>query len=128
GNPLAMAAGLAALSQLDDAAYDSFEKKGARLVTGLNEAAKTAGVTAQVQRVGAMLSVYFTEHPVTDFAEAQTTDKSFFGKLFHALLKRGIYLPPSALEAWFLTLSHSDDDIDRTVEQFGAALQEASAR
>jgi glutamate-1-semialdehyde 2,1-aminomutase len=125
GNPLAMAAGAATLNALDDAAYRKLEMVGARLEAGLNQASAAAGVAAQVQRVGAMISVYFTDRPVTDFDLAQTTDKALFGRLFHGLLNRGIYLPPSALEAWFLTTSHSETDIDATVAAFGDALKEA---
>jgi glutamate-1-semialdehyde 2,1-aminomutase len=124
GNPLAMAAGLAALSQLTDDAYGRLEGLGERLERGLILACETAGVAAQVQRVGSMISVFFTEMPVRDFADAGTTDRALFGRLFHALLARGVYLPPSALEAWFLTLAHSDEDIDRTVEAFEEALIE----
>lgn len=124
GNPLAMAAGHAALSQLTDEAYGRLEGLGERLGRGLNLACEAAGVSAQVQRVGSMISVFFTEMPVRDFTDAGTTDRALFGKLFHALLARGVYLPPSALEAWFLTLAHTDEDIDRTVGAFEEALRE----
>jgi glutamate-1-semialdehyde 2,1-aminomutase len=97
------------------------------LERGLRLAAEASGVKAQVQRVGSMISVFFTEMPVRDFADAQTTDKALFGRLYHGLLKRGVYLPPSALEAWFLTAAHSDEDIDRTVQAFEDALRETSA-
>lgn len=124
GNPLAMAAGYAALSKLDDAVYTRLELLGARLELGLRMAAETVGVTAQVQRVGSMISVFFTDMPVVDFDDAQTTNKALFGRLFHALLARGVYLPPSALEAWFLNASHSEADIDTTVEAFEYGLRE----
>jgi glutamate-1-semialdehyde 2,1-aminomutase len=124
GNPLAMAAGHAALTALDGAAYERLEALGTRLEKGLRLAAESAGVPAQVQRVGAMISVFFGNTPVTNFSEAQSTDKALFGKLFHALLKRGVYLPPSALEAWFLTLAHTEDDIDQTVGKCADALEE----
>jgi glutamate-1-semialdehyde 2,1-aminomutase len=125
GNPLAMAAGFAALSALDAETYHELERLGARLEEGLSAAAQTACVSAQVQRVGSMISVFFTSSPVRNFDDAQTTEKSFFGRLFHALLRRGVYLPPSALEAWFLTAAHTDADIDRTAEAFAEALVEA---
>ena len=128
GNPLAMAAGYAALKQLDDDAYDRLESAGARLESGLHRAAVAADVEMQVQRVGAMLSVFFTADPVTNFEQAQRTDKEMFGRVFHALLKRGVYLPPSALESWFITLAHTDADIDFTVAQFAGALEEALGR
>jgi glutamate-1-semialdehyde 2,1-aminomutase len=125
GNPLAMAAGLAALMQIDEGVYEHLESIGARLENGLRQAATAAGTTAQVQRVGSMISVFFNEKPVWDFDDAGRSDKALFGRLFHALLKRGVYLPPSALESWFLTASHSEQDIDRTVEAFSHALKEA---
>lgn len=126
GNPLAMAAGLAALSQLDGAAYLQLELRGQRLQAGLQESAKRVGVPAQVQRVGSMISVFLTVEPVTDFTSANTTDRKLFGKVFHAMLERGFYLPPSALEAWFFTLAHSEEDIERTVDAWESSLREAT--
>ncbi len=120
GNPLAMAAGLAALNGMQDEQYSYLEEISARLEKGLVQAAPRA----QVQRVGSMFSVYFADRPVTNFAEAKASDTAFFGKLFHALLRRGVYLPPSALEAWFLNLAHSAEDVDRTVQAFGEAVAE----
>ncbi len=125
GNPLAMAAGCAALQQLTSDSYERLEASASRLHTGLEEACRMTGTAASVQRVGSMLSVYFTDHKVENFDNAQNTDKELFGRLFHGLLKRGVYLPPSALEAWFLTLSHHKVEIDRTVEAFADALKEA---
>lgn len=125
GNPLAMAAGYAALTHLGPAAYAEMERIGTRLQTGLNVASQAAGVSAQVQRVGSMISIFFTEKPVTDFAAAQTTDRALFGRLFHELLGRGVYLPPSALESWFFTLSHTDAEIDRTLTAYEDSLREA---
>ena len=127
GNPLAMAAGHAVVSRLADGVYDGLERAGARLQSGLEQALAAVGVTGQVQRVGSMISVFFTEGPVRDFDEAQGTDKALFGRLFHALLKRGVYLPPSALEAWFLNAAHNDEMIDQTVAAFEDALREARA-
>ncbi len=70
-----------------------------------------------------MISVFFTDEPVTNFDRATKTDRTFFGKVFHSMLQRGFYLPPSALEAWFLTLSHTEDEIDRAVEAFSESLR-----
>jgi glutamate-1-semialdehyde 2,1-aminomutase len=123
GNPIAMAAGYSALSRLSLEAYEELESLGARLENGLRA---VLTVPAQVQRCGSMISVFFTAEPVQDFDGADKTDRKLYGRLFHALLKRGIYLPPSALESWFFTLSHSESDIDFTVEQFGAALKEVA--
>lgn len=125
GNPLAMAAGYSALSRLGDAQYQQLERMGSRLGNGLADVCRTAGVAAQVQWVGSMISVFFNDLPVTNFDEAKASDTALFGRLFHGLLARGVYLPPSALEAWFLNLSHTEEDIDRTVEAFSEALREA---
>jgi len=127
GNPLAMAAGYAALEHMGADQYLHLEEVDARLESGLGQVFAKAGVAAQVQRVGSMISVYFAANPVADFVEAKASDTAFFGKLFHALLKRGVYLPPSALEAWFLNVSHTAEDVDRTVEAFDAALAEVAA-
>lgn len=124
GNPLAMAAGFAALSNLTSDVYERLEAKGARLELGLRMACESMGFQTEVQRVGSMISVFFTDMPVRDFDDAQTTNKALFARLFHALLARGVYLPPSALEAWFLTDAHTEADIDRTVEAFEYALRE----
>jgi glutamate-1-semialdehyde 2,1-aminomutase len=127
GNPLAMAAGYAALSNLGDSDYVYLEKLGARLEHGLQGACGSAGVPAHVQRVGSMISVFFTDQPVHDFDDANGTNKKLYAGLFHSLLDKGFYLPPSALEAWFLTVAHTEDDIDRTVEAFAASLREVAA-
>jgi glutamate-1-semialdehyde 2,1-aminomutase len=124
GNPLAMAAGYAAVTQLVPDVYDRLEATGARLENGLKLATEAAGVPAQVQRVGSMISVFFTELPVRDFADATTTNRELYARLFHALLNRGVYLPPSSLESWFLTAMHTDEDIDLTVDAFEDALRE----
>lgn len=125
GNPLAMAGGLAALDALNEEAYARLEDIGSRLENSLKLACEQAGVHAQVQRVGSMISVFFSPLEVQDFEGAQMTDKGLYSRLFHGMLNRGIYLPPSALEAWFLTLAHTHEDIDRTAEVFSEALREA---
>jgi glutamate-1-semialdehyde 2,1-aminomutase len=127
GNPLAMAAGSAALQQLTPEAYDQLESIGSRLEEGLKVVFLAKGCRAFVQRVGSMISVFFTESTVQNFSEANVTDKALYGKLFHALLKRGVYLPPSALESWFINLAHSEADIDKTVNAFNDALTEVLA-
>jgi len=126
GNPLAMAAGFAALSNLDQSVYDHLESVSARLEAGMNQVFGAAGVPAQVQRVGSMVSVYFADEPVHNFDQANVSNKALFGKLFHAMLDKGFYLPPSALEAWFLTASHTNEDIDLTVEAFAQSLKEVN--
>ena len=127
GNPLAMAAGVATLSLLDTDSYRALEELGRRLAQGLRQACRAKSVEAQVQSCGSMISVFFTGQGVVDFDTADTTNRPLYAKVFHALLERGVYLPPSALESWFLSIAHTAEDIDRTVEQFAQALGEATA-
>jgi glutamate-1-semialdehyde 2,1-aminomutase len=126
GNPMAMAAGTATLSELSAASYDKLESLSARLAEGLADAARTAGATVQVNRVGSMLTVFFSGEPVFDAASARKCDTKRFGKFFHAMLERGVYLPPSQFEAAFVSVAHSAEDIELTVaaarEAFGIAL------
>ena len=128
GNPLAMAAGLATLRTLraDEGAFDRLESLASRLETGLREAAEQAGATIAIGRVGSMLTVFFRDEPPTDYAEAATSDTARFARFHRALLDRGVMLPPSQFEAWFVSLAHDEALIDRTVEAVGEAL-EASA-
>jgi glutamate-1-semialdehyde 2,1-aminomutase len=112
GNPLATAAGLAVLRRLTPRVYDALERRGARLEAGLVEAAPRA----QVQRVGAMATLFLREGPVRDFEAAAASDTEGYGALFRHLLDRGIYVAPSQFEAMFVSLAHGDEEIDRTVE------------
>jgi glutamate-1-semialdehyde 2,1-aminomutase len=112
GNPLATAAGLAVLRRLTPDVYEELERRGARLETGLAEAAPGA----HVQRVGAMATLFFHDGPVRDFEAAAASDTERYGALFRHLLERGIYVAPSQFEAMFLSLAHGDEEIDRTVE------------
>jgi glutamate-1-semialdehyde 2,1-aminomutase len=109
GNPLATAAGLSVLRRLrDPAVYDELERKGARLEAGLSE-------LGRVRRVGAMLTMFMTDRGVRNFDDAQTCDTERYGALFRHLLQSGIYVAPSQFEAMFVSLAHSDEDIDRTI-------------
>jgi len=117
GNPLAMAAGIATLETIaEPGTYETLEERSARLEAGLAEAAAGAGAGARVQRVGSMLSLFFSEEAVTDYAAARRCDCAAFGRFHQGMLRRGIYLPPSQFEAWFVSLAHGEEDIDRTVE------------
>jgi glutamate-1-semialdehyde 2,1-aminomutase len=91
----------------------------------LQEAVYRAGVPAHINRVGSMLSVFFTECPVTDSETAFRTDRQMFSRVFHAMLRRGVFLPPSALEAWFVSMAHTETHVERTARAFAAALREA---
>ena len=123
GNPLAMAAGEAALAALaDPAVYDDLEARAARLAEGLTEA---GGGRVSVSRAGSLLTVFFTAAPPQDYEQARSADTAAFARFFHAMLKRGIMLPPSAFEAWFTTLAHGDAEIDRALDAAREALPEA---
>lgn len=116
GNPLAMAAGLAALNELaDGTVYSKLETLGTALEEGMKDAAKSAGVKVQFQRVGSMFCGYFNDSPVWNVEEALRSDRARFGRYFHAMLERGVYLAPSQFEAGFLSVAHSMEDIEQTV-------------
>jgi glutamate-1-semialdehyde 2,1-aminomutase len=123
GNPMAMAAGKATLEQLSAASYALLEERSAALAQGLLDVASSAGCPVQVNRVGSMLTVFFSGEPVFDAASARKADARRFGSFFHAMLERGIYLPPSQFEAAFVSTAHSDDDVALTI----AAAREAFA-
>ena len=122
GNPVAMAAGIATLEALRaPGTYQALETMGARLADGLIAAAAEAGLAAQINRVGSMLTGFFTATPVTDYATAKTADAARYGTFFRAMLERGVSLAPSQFEAAFLSLAHTTDDVDVTI----AAAREA---
>ncbi len=126
GNPMAMAAGEATLRHLGPAAYQRLEAASARLAQGLADGARRAGVPAQVNRVGSMLTVFFSDEPVHDAQSARRSDTRRFARFYHALLEGGVYFPPSQFEAAFVSLAHSDEDIDATVKAAAAAFAEAA--
>jgi glutamate-1-semialdehyde 2,1-aminomutase len=114
GNPIATAAALVALRRLrDPGVYEALEAKGARLEEGLRDAGRDGEIC--VQRVGAMLTVFFQAGPVRNFDEASASDTERFAAFYRHLLERGVYLPPSQYEALFVSTEHGDDEIDRTV-------------
>ena len=124
GNPLAVAAGRAALELLDEQAYVRLEATTRRLADGLAEAA--AGLAVQVTWTTGLLTVFFSSEPVYDYAGAAACDGEAHGRWCRALLARGVYPPPSQFEAWFPSLAHTDEQIDRTVEAAAAAFAEAA--
>jgi len=116
GNPVAMAAGLAALEELAATdAYATLEKLGAALEHGLNEAAKSAQVSVRFNRCGSMFCGYFTSRPVHNLEDAMSSDRERFKHYFHGMLEQGVYLAPSQFEAGFLSTAHTSADVDRTV-------------
>ena len=128
GNPLAMAAGIATLETINQTPdlYEVLENRTAQLEKGLLEAAHSAGVQVQVNRVGSMITVFFTDSEVIDFESASTTDTTLFSKWFHGLLERGIYWPPSPFEAAFLSYAHSEQDITSMVHAASESFQNLS--
>jgi glutamate-1-semialdehyde 2,1-aminomutase len=117
GNPLATAAGLAALAQLDDAAYAQLTVIAERLQTGLTEAFADAGLPAVVPRVGPLLGLFFTTEAPNDFESAKAAaDNGVYPRFFHGMLERGVALAPGAYEAIFPSLAHGDEEIEATVE------------
>ena len=126
GNPLAMAAGAAVLDLLArPGSYETLEARGARLESGLRRAARDTGATATVNRVGSMITVFFCEGPVVDYASARRSDTARFARFFHAMLRRGVYLPPAQFEAAFVSLAHGEAEIDQTIAAARAAFAEA---
>ena len=116
GNPLAMAAGIAALEQLQSGEiHRQLETSGARLAAGLNAAAEKSGVAVTVQRIGSMICTFFTDQPVHNLADAMLADRERFKKYFHGLLAEGVYFAPSPFEAGFISAAHTDEDIDATI-------------
>nr|HEX4316208.1 glutamate-1-semialdehyde 2,1-aminomutase [Kofleriaceae bacterium] len=123
GNPLAMAAGLKAMEILArPGTYERLEQLGRRLGDGLAAAAQAAGVPAVMNRVGSMLTLFFCAGPVTDYATAKSADTARFGSFFRGMRERGIFLPPSQFEAMFVSLAHTDEDIDQVIAAARASL------
>jgi glutamate-1-semialdehyde 2,1-aminomutase len=126
GNPLAMAAGLATLRLLTEpGVYDHLEHLSSRLADGLGERAASAGVTYTANRVGSMLTGFFCADPVTDYVSAKHANTRAYARFFHAMLERGVYLAPSQFEAGFVSLAHTEADIDATLNAAAAAFAEA---
>jgi glutamate-1-semialdehyde 2,1-aminomutase len=126
GNPLAMAAGIATLCQLRanrEQFYKQLDEMSSKLVAGILEAAKEAGITLTANRVGSMFTFFFTGHKVTDWESAASCDTARFGRFHGAMMDAGVWLPPSQFEAAFLSVAHTEGDIDDTV----AAAREALA-
>jgi glutamate-1-semialdehyde 2,1-aminomutase len=124
GNPVAMAAGIAMLTALEQpGSWQAAADASAELARRLALAADAAGIPVQVPQVGTMLSLYFSERPVTDYASARAADGARFATFFHAMLARGVYLPPSQLESWFTSAAHDAAALDHTVEAAASAFR-----
>jgi len=125
GNPIAVAAGMAALTTLaadGGAAYERLETIGAQLVTGLQEVAQRRSIPLSIERRGGMLGFFFTAGPITSMADVDAADQKRFRRVFHRLLGAGVHLPPSPYEALFFSLAHGDSEISHTLEAFDQAL------
>lgn len=126
GNPIAMIAGYTLLNELKNnpSIYQELNDKTAYLYDGLNKVLAASNIPYVINRKGSMISIHFSEQPVTDFASAAAANNSLFNQYFHAMLKRGIYLPPSAFESWFLNNALSYADLDATIEATAESLAE----
>ena len=124
GNPLAMAAGIAALEELrSGGAYRQLEELGSQFEAGLKAAAKSAGIPVTFNRCGSMFCAYFTGQPVGNLAEAMQSDRERFKKYFHGMLAQGVYLAPSQFEAGFISAVHSPTDVETTVRAAAKVLR-----
>lgn len=129
GNPLATAAGLAVLSLLDDTAYEELNRKVTRFADGLRSVITAAGLPVQVPQARTLCSLFFTDEPVSNFAGAKrAADSGLYASFFQAMLERRVALAPSAYEVAFVSLAHSDEDIDRTIEVASEAAIEVANR
>jgi glutamate-1-semialdehyde 2,1-aminomutase len=127
GNPIATTAGLATLRALGDEVYATVDRRAAELSKAVSDALGAAGVQHQVQSAGSLFSVFFTDTDVIDFAGAQRQEAYRYRAFFHAMLASGVYLPPSAFEAWFLSGAHDDEAMGQVVSALPGAAQAAAA-
>jgi glutamate-1-semialdehyde 2,1-aminomutase len=126
GNPLAVAAGIAALQALKSVeAYSKLERMTAELVSGLRKASEQVGIPVQINTIGSMFTVFFATAPVTNFQTAKQSDTARYARFFHALLEKGVYFPPSQFETCFVSLAHTHGDIKTTINVAGEAFQAA---
>ena len=125
GNPLAVTAGVVTLTELQQpGTYDRLEALARRLTAGLEEVFTRTEVPATINRVGSMFTSFFAPGPVHTFAQAEQSDVGRYGRYFHAMLEAGVYLAPSQFEAGFVSLAHTKEDIDRTIDSATAALRD----
>jgi len=124
GNPVAMTAGLWALGRLQPAIYRTLAQRGSMLALGLADAARQAGVALQINAFGSLLTPFFTSQPVRDYESALSSNTAAYATFFRGMLKRGVYPPPSQFEAWFLSTSHTDAHIKKTIAAAKAAMKD----
>jgi glutamate-1-semialdehyde 2,1-aminomutase len=124
GNPVAVAAGLATLELIETLdPYSTLAKRAQELVDACSEALDEAGVAHTLNRVESLFSLFFSDGPVRNYADARSAHHNRFARLFHAMLERGVYLPPSGFEGWFLSTEHGDAELEKTVEAVRGALE-----
>jgi glutamate-1-semialdehyde 2,1-aminomutase len=128
GNPLAMAAGIWSLGQLTPRLFTDLRALGARLATGLADAAREAGLAVQVNAAGSLLTPFFTDRPVRNFQSATAASTARYAAFFRGMISRGIYPPPSQFEAWFLSAAHTVKDVDRTIAAARGAMRDAACQ
>lgn len=126
GNPVAVAAGLATLRLAEPAVYQQLDRTAKAIGQLASDALTRAGVTHQLQYAGNLFSIFFADRPVTNFAEAQTAETFRYGPFFHAMLAAGVYLPPSAFEAWFVTAAHDDTALSIIADALPIAARAAA--
>lgn len=126
GNPIAMIAGYTLLKELksNPAIYRELDEKALYLRNGLDKVLRAWGQPYQINQLGSMISIHFSDRPVTDFASASAANNARFSTFFHAMLRRGVYLPPSAFESWFLNNALQQEDLDATVKAVKESLEE----
>jgi glutamate-1-semialdehyde 2,1-aminomutase len=124
GNPVAMTAGLWALSRLNKKLYSDLARRGTMLAAGFADAARDAGVPLQVNAFGSLVTPFFTSDAVTDYDSALKADTKAYATFFQGMLKRGIYGPPAQFEAWFLSAAHTDRDIAKTITAAKGAMKD----
>ena len=127
GNPIAMAAGIATLKQLQKpGVYEALNERSKRLITGLGHAAKKAGIAARVGHVGSMMGMFFTDRNVANFDDAKTCDLELFSNFYQGMRQHGIYIAPSQFEVLFLSTAHSDEHVDATINAAEQVLEKLS--
>jgi glutamate-1-semialdehyde 2,1-aminomutase len=124
GNPLAMAAGKATLEGMTPEAYEELERKGKRLEEGLRENADRVGIPMQINRVGSMVCPFFTDQKVTNYQQARQSNLERFARYFQLMLEQGVLLPPSQFEGMFISLAHTEEDLEKTIQANRIALEQ----
>jgi glutamate-1-semialdehyde 2,1-aminomutase len=127
GNPLAMTAGIWCLDRLKPSLYRDLARLATRLAGGLADAARDAGVGLQVNAFGSLLTPFFTDRPVRDYASAVSANTDRYAAFFRGMLARGVYLPPSQFEAWFLSAAHTAKDVDTAIKAAKAAMLDVAS-